>query len=100
MVFDEGMFSNYAAFNYKIKADGTFEYILIDNFAGGAVFQSCWASIDYHPSIVKVAIGMSLKLTWQGSFKCELLCKVEPVLAPITPCTFTRLSMLPIMFGI
>ena len=100
MVFVEGIFLNCAALSYKIKADGTFEYILIDNFAGGAVFQSCWASIDYHPSIVKVELGMSLELTWQGIFKCELLCKVEPVLAPITPCTFSRLSMPPIMFGI
>ena len=61
MVLAEGSFLNCAALSYKIKADGTLEYILIDNFAGGAVFQSCWASIDYHPSIVKVELGMSLE---------------------------------------
>ena len=92
MVFGEAIFLNCAALSYKIKADGTFESIL--NF--GAVFQSLWASIDYHPSIVKVELGMSLKLTWQGIFKCELLCKVG-VLAPITHCTSSRLSMHPIM---
>ena len=96
IVFGEAIFLNCAALSYKIKADGTFEYIL--NF--GAVFQSLGASIDYRPSIVKVELGMSLKLTWQGIFKCELLVKVEPVLAPITPCTFSRLSMPPIMVGI
>ena len=100
MVFVEAIFLNSDALSYKIRADGTFEYILIDNFAGGAVFQSCWASIDYHPSIVKVELGMSVELTRQGIFKCELLCKVETVLAPITLCTLSSLSMPPIMCGI
>ena len=94
MVFGEAIFLNCAGLRYKI-ADGTFEYIL--NF--GAVFQSL-LGVDRLPRIVKVALGMSLKLTWQGIFKCELLCKFEPVLGPITPCTFPRLSMPPIMVGI
>ena len=96
MVFLEAICLRSAAASYKIRADGTFESIP----TSGDGFQNLWASIDYHPSVVKVELGMTLKLTWQATFKCELRCKVEPVPSPITPCTCTRLSMLLIMVGI
>ena len=44
--------------------------------------QSLCVPTDYHPRIAKVELGMSSKLTWQGSCKCELTCDHEPAHAP------------------